>query len=508
MRSVFKATVTLLLLQSVTISIQIDSSPTEERSEIIFRDEDFLKNDVINTIRRNVLDDKTVFNESDLQKAQEILPLSLSQQQQDVKHLSDLNGSDIVSSLYVGERTTIKSLSEETMTMSNISLLALTNFIGTIDGNFLKRINTHWLKFPPQPPSAHYTLATIYFIMAMFGLTGNALVIFLFIKCSSVRTPANNFILNLAISDFIIMLEAPIFIYNSFHLGPKSGDFACRVYGLMGATGGTVAIITLTAISIDRYNVIVYPLNPSRSTTNIRSRLMILFVWLYSLPFCLVPFFEIGGVGGYIPEGFLTACSFDYLDTSPKNYWFIFIYAMAAFFVPLTIITYCYIHILYVVLSAKKIQSSKEKNRTEVRLAFIVISIVGLWCAAWTPYCIVALMGISGYIDNITPLASMIPAITAKFAACIDPYLYAMTHPRFRKELEKIFCNTNAQSVSNYQTSIYSRGPSRRRGRTNNDSECESIEINSIRRPHYNQAESSFCENSGSAAVEVPAVKC
>ena len=41
----------------------------------------------------------------------------------------------------------------------------------------------------------------------------------------------------------------------------------------------------------------------------------------------VVPFFELGGVSGYIPEGFLTACSFDYLDTSPSNYWFIFIYA-------------------------------------------------------------------------------------------------------------------------------------------------------------------------------------
>lgn len=108
--------------------------------------------------------------------------------------------------------------------------------------------------------------------------------------------------------------------------------------------------MTLCVISLDRYNVIVFPLNPSRSTTNMRSRIMILFVWAYSLPFCrknwltltllmkkfqekfhvwsVVPLFEIGGVGGYIPEGFLTACSFDYLDTSAANYWFIFIYAV------------------------------------------------------------------------------------------------------------------------------------------------------------------------------------
>lgn len=77
---------------------------------------------------------------------------------------------------------------------------------------------------------------------------------------------------------------------------------------------------------------------------------MILFVWVYSLPFCgnmifyspsnskinfrslVIPFFEAFGVGGYIPEGFLTACSYDYLDTSPENYYFIFIYAIVGGF--------------------------------------------------------------------------------------------------------------------------------------------------------------------------------
>lgn len=52
--------------------------------------------------------------------------------------------------------------------------------------------------------------------------------------------------------------------------------------------------------------------------------------------------------------------------------------SQAAYFVPLIIISYCYFHILHVVLSAQKIQSSKEKNKTELRLAAIVMGIIGL----------------------------------------------------------------------------------------------------------------------------------
>lgn len=55
--------------------------------------------------------------------------------------------------------------------------------------------------------------------------------------------------------------------------------------------------------------------------------------------------------------------------------WF---FSQAAYFLPLIIIAYCYFHILHVVLSAQKIQSSKEKNKTEVRLAGIVMGIIGL----------------------------------------------------------------------------------------------------------------------------------
>jgi r-opsin len=109
---------------------------------------------------------------------------------------------------------------------------------------------------------------------------------------------------------------------------------------------------------------------------------MILSIWVYSAPFVLLPFFEVGEIR-YIPEGFMTACSYDYLNTSSDNYIFIFIYCIFAWVIPLVAIVYCYIHIMYIVLSAKKIQSSKEKNKTEMKLAGIVIGIVGLWFLAW-----------------------------------------------------------------------------------------------------------------------------
>lgn len=123
---------------------------------------------------------------------------------------------------------------------------------------------------------------------------------------------------------------------------------------------------------------------------------------------------------------------------------------------------------------------------------------------AWTPYCLVSLIGILGYKDSISPLTSMIPGIMAKTAACVDPYLYAVTHPRFRAELESMFCKSRRDSMSNNQTSYQSRR------RTKYESECESIEIgacdnknvnNKEQRPPLKRAESSFCESNVSSEV-------
>lgn len=171
----------------------------------------------------------------------------------------------------------------------------------------------------------------VFIIMGTLGLCGNALVIFIYIKSSSVRTPANHFIANLAVADFIIMAEAPIFVNNCIHNGPAFGRLGCTIYASLGAVGGTVAILTLMVVSIDRYNVICHPLNPSRSSTNQKSMIAIALVWIVSITFSIIPAFQLFGVRPFSPEGFLTACSFTYLDTDSANYWYIIIYALVSF---------------------------------------------------------------------------------------------------------------------------------------------------------------------------------
>lgn len=48
-----------------------------------------------------------------------------------------------------------------------------------------------------------------------------------------------------------------------------------------------------------------------------------------------------------------------------------------------------------------------------------------------------ALIGAFGNKALLTPGVTMIPACACKFVACLDPYVYAISHPKYRMELQK-----------------------------------------------------------------------
>lgn len=203
---------------------------------------------------------------------------------------------------------------------------------------------------------------------------------------------------------------------------------------------GTVSITTLTAISLDRYYVIMYPLNPNiLGSKKWRPIIMLAFVWLYSFGFAIMPALDIG-FSKYTPEGFLTSCSFDYLDDHIPARIFMFLFFVGAWCIPLTIIVYCYTKIMREVnATGNAIKSSRSRTHVERKLMIVVVNVIVLWFLAWTPYSIVALLGIFGKNEYLTPWASMLPAVFCKASACLNPYLYSMTHPQFKKEIFRFF---------------------------------------------------------------------
>lgn len=116
---------------------------------------------------------------------------------------------------------------------------------------------------------------------------------FVFYSAKSLRTPSNIFVVNLAICDFIMMLKSPVFIYNSFHQGFAAGIQGCRIFGVMGSITGIGQALTNTCIAYDRFTTITRPFDGKITRT--KALVMVLFVYIYALPWTLLPLFEIWG---------------------------------------------------------------------------------------------------------------------------------------------------------------------------------------------------------------------
>jgi r-opsin len=94
-----------------------------------------------------------------------------------------------------------------------------------------------------------------------------------------------------------------------------------------------------------------------------------------------------------------------------------------------------------------RVGQQEEKRKTDIRLGYMVIGALMLWFVSWTPYAVVALLGVFDLKEYISPLGSMIPALFCKAASCTDPWFYAITHPRFKKELMKLLKKSNTRKL-------------------------------------------------------------
>ncbi|XP_037607808.1 opsin 4xa isoform X1 [Sebastes umbrosus] len=298
---------------------------------------------------------------------------------------------------------------------------------------------------------AHYIVAFFVLVIGTVGVTGNALVMYAFFCNKKLRTPPNYFIMNLAVSDFLMAItQSPIFFVNSLYKGWIFGETGCKMYAFCGALFGITSMINLLAISLDRYIVITKPLQAIRWTSKRRTCIIIALVWLYSLAWSLAPLL---GWSSYIPEGLMTSCTWDYVTSTPANKSYTLMLCCFVFFIPLGIISYCYLCMFLAIRRAsrdvekfgyqvrKSTLIQQQSIKTEWKLAKIAFVVIIVFVLSWSPYACVTLIAWAGYGSSLSPYSKAVPAVIAKASAIYNPFIYAIIHSKYRDTMaENIPC--------------------------------------------------------------------
>ncbi|XP_066941464.1 rhodopsin-like [Macrobrachium rosenbergii] len=331
----------------------------------------------------------------------------------------------------------------------------------------LHMVDPHWYQFPPLNPLWYALVGLWIGVTGCLSIAGNFVVMWVFMDTKSLRTPANMLIINLAISDFLMMFTMfPPMMITCYWRTWTLGAFFCEVYGFLGSLFGCVSIWSMVWITLDRYNVIVRGVSGTPLSTS-GALLRIGGTWVVSIAWCLPPFF---GWNRYVPEGNLTACGTDYLTDDFFSHSYLYIYSVWVYLFPLSLSIYLYAFIIKAVanhekqmreqakkMGVKSLRSEEsQKTSAECRLAKVALMTVSLWFIAWTPYLVINYSGMLKK-ELVSPVYAIWGSVYAKANAVYNPIVYAISHPKYRAALEKklpcLACKMESKETASETTS-------------------------------------------------------
>lgn len=242
-------------------------------------------------------------------------------------------------------------------------------------------------------------------------------------------------LLNLAVADAgMCGVCFPFVVSSSFAQRWLYGNMGCTIYGYLGFLFGNTATCTLSAISVQRYLVVVWRHSNNQNATTV---MIIVATWLQaaiwsSLPLLLPKPYDL--------EPFGTSCSVSWASPEPNTR--LFINTMVAWFgMHFVILTFCYVGIFIAMkrgsIRARTASTRDTRNRIVSKVCFLLVV---TFVVCWSPYTIFSLWLPTARV-NVPTFLTALPVMLAKVSACVNPLLYIVVSQRFRqKYIQLITC--------------------------------------------------------------------
>ncbi|XP_004640828.1 C-C chemokine receptor type 5 [Octodon degus] len=303
-------------------------------------------------------------------------------------------------------------------------------------------------------------LPPLYALVVVFGSVGNILVILILVTCKRLKSMTDIYLLNLAVSDMLLLLTLPFWAHYSAAYSWVFGGAVCKLLtGLyhIGYFGGVLFIILLT---IDRYLAIVHAVFALKARTVTFGVVTSGVTWLVAL-FASLP--------GIIfiksqRETLRYTCS-PYFPPHQYHFWRKFQAlkrVLLGLVLPLLVMVVCYSGILRTLMRCR----NEKRRHKAVRLIFAIM--VGYFLF-WAPHNIVILLNTFSNLvalnncssSNQLDQASQVTETLGMTHCCVNPIIYAFVGEKFRRYLSAFFRKHVAKCLCK-QCAIFQRDASER----------------------------------------------
>ncbi|XP_071317630.1 histamine receptor H2b [Trachinotus anak] len=290
-------------------------------------------------------------------------------------------------------------------------------------------------------------LVLVLFIILTIG--GNVLVCLAVGLSRRLWRTANCFVVSLAVTDLLLgLLVLPLSATVELRSGKwPLGGALCNIYISLDVMLCTSSILTLLAISVDRYLAISAPLIYSRRVTPVRVTLALITIWALSLALSFVSI-HLGwntvdyrvqhldwGMGDEDKEG--RYCQFEW------NNNYVLIYVFGSFYLPLLLMCGMYLCIFRV--AREQVRRIRAATPSFARIAstaaiaqehkatMTLAAVLGAFVICWFPYfTYFTCMGIKEKTNPPNTLHSVVLWL-GYFNSALNPILYPAFNRDFRR---------------------------------------------------------------------------
>ncbi|XP_063856697.1 neuromedin-U receptor 2-like isoform X1 [Scylla paramamosain] len=300
-------------------------------------------------------------------------------------------------------------------------------------------------------------MTAMYCVIAVGGAVGNVLTCLVVAKNRTMRTSTNYYLVNLAVADLLTLFFAlPMEVYLMWVQYPWPwGEAACRLRAMMPELVAHVSVLTILAVSGERYVAITNPVYARTTHTLARTARVVPVIWLLSLV-AAVPwgyYYQVNQLqdpaGVDLPQS--SWCSIPYHDKESRWSWLIWLSTVGAFIMPMTILIFLYCRIGMVLSMDPPARTPTAGNgaihtrRMGIRM---LVAVVVAFFLCWAPFHAQRLMfGIVTSKDQWTDtLLSVHTQLFCFTGACyylnsaVNPLLYSVMSVRFRNALRRSLC--------------------------------------------------------------------
>uniref|UniRef100_A0A8D0HAB3 Growth hormone secretagogue receptor type 1 n=1 Tax=Sphenodon punctatus TaxID=8508 RepID=A0A8D0HAB3_SPHPU len=135
----------------------------------------------------------------------------------------------------------------------------------------------------PAPPPVLTGITVTCVLLFVVGLAGNVMTMLVVSRFRAMRTTTNLYLSSMALSDLLIFLCMPLDLFRLWQYLPWNfGQLLCKLFQFVSESCTYSTILSITALSVERYFAICFPLRAKVLITKGKVKLVILGLWAVS----------------------------------------------------------------------------------------------------------------------------------------------------------------------------------------------------------------------------------